>query len=43
VQLRHPPVIAVEESQEILGQIALVPWSSADDAEVHRDVLAGAL
>ena len=39
VQLRHPPVVAVEKGQQILGEISLVLGGQGpDDAEVHRDV-----
>jgi hypothetical protein len=34
-------VVAVEEGEEVLRQVALVLWQGADDAEVHRDVAPG--
>ena len=39
VQLRHAPVVALEERQEVLGQIHLVARAqAADDAEIDRHV-----
>ena len=39
VQLGHAPVVAVEEGQQVLGQVVLVARvERADDAEVHRDI-----
>ena len=40
VQLRDPPVVAIEDREEILGEVVLVARvERADDAEVDRDVL----
>ncbi len=39
VQFRHPPVIAVEKRQKILGQIVLVGRTQRpDNAKVHGDI-----
>ena len=39
MQLRHPAVVAVEEGEEVLGEVALVLLrQAAHDAEIHRDV-----
>src|SRR5690606_3114304 len=40
VQLRYPPVIAIEEGKEVLGQVAVIDGTEgAHDAKVYRDVL----
>src|SRR3546814_19067587 len=39
MQLRHPPVVAVEERQEILRQIVFVEFGQrADDTEIQRNI-----
>ena len=41
MQFRHAAVVAVEEGQEVLGQIALVVGIECPhDAEVDRDIAA---